>query len=584
MNTLAYQMSFDNSKFITGMEQARAAMAKAQEVGEKLHGAMTAIQGVGLAVTGLGTAFAAFESVQTVVENVMGIFEKGHALEVLHRQTGESIQDLVVMEKAFKLAGLQCGDMGHMIAMLQKSLGGVNEQGEPTKKIFDKMGLSISALKAMSVPEALQAIGDKMQKLPSAADRTAAAMAIFGRSGAEMLALLNDPGAMAEAIKSAKEIGEIYARNAVIFSKVELALAAIHAKVAGLFVGIAEGVAPILQPILDKINKLDFTRVGKQIGAIIGTLQEAFKKGQLGELVSLSLQVGFGEAVNYLTGALQACFTGLTNIIPDIFTGDVYAALVEGFMAATEKLGAFLLDVFKEPIIKIQAALQYAVENMSKVGGEKFLKSLMPGLSLLDKFFKTGLFDKAGKFLGDATNKALGISDTGRSYKEIENERRAEGVKFYDQSPADMSATGDRLAKLAGDTIAPTIESISKKLQEAIAAGIKPVELFRTGPMKDQLEALYKALDSTRNKVSAAIDPEKKPGSADARDEGSHGKMKIDAVDRFAKVGLFAGGGPALDYARRTADAAQKIAEYLTKGPGIKMAAQAPWIGEGVLA
>ena len=70
------------------------------------------------------------------------------------------------------------------------ALTGVNEEGLPTKDVFDKLGLSLDELSDMSPINALQAIGEKINGLASAAEKTRALKDLFGRSGPTLGAAL----------------------------------------------------------------------------------------------------------------------------------------------------------------------------------------------------------------------------------------------------------------------------------------------------------------------------------------------------------------------------------------------------------
>jgi hypothetical protein len=82
---------------------------------------------------------AAIGGAKQLLDLVGGIgeaFERGAHFEHLSKRTGETVQNLFLLEKGFKAAGLPADNLGHVLFMLQKAMGGVNEMGESTSEIF----------------------------------------------------------------------------------------------------------------------------------------------------------------------------------------------------------------------------------------------------------------------------------------------------------------------------------------------------------------------------------------------------------------------------------------------------------------
>ena len=152
---LAASMSLENRGFIDPLNKSRSAMA----------GIKSAFSGLSGALATLGVSFAAFKSVEGFTENLKGIFELGKELKGQSNETGQSIRDLVILKKAYQEAGMDAGSLTANLAMLQASLGGVNEAGEPTKHIFDQLGLDMEALKNKTAIQQFEAIGKAIGNL-----------------------------------------------------------------------------------------------------------------------------------------------------------------------------------------------------------------------------------------------------------------------------------------------------------------------------------------------------------------------------------------------------------------------------------
>jgi hypothetical protein len=500
--------------------QAGSFLGPLQNVQGKLAGTIGSLAGLAKMVTGLGAAFGAFKSAEAIAENFFAVFEKGHALEKMHRITGESVQDLVVLQKAFSNAGVDSGDLQRQIVMLQKALGGVNEQGEPTKAIFAQLGLSIAQLQKLNAPAQFEALGAKLRDLPSAAQRTATAMAIFGRSGAEMLAVLDDPAAIKEAMKSASELGAIYQRNAKIFSQITILMASIKGKVSTLFAGIAEGAAPAFKAILEWVKKIDLVTVGQNIGQLLRAIPEAIEQGQIGELLNLTLQVGFAKATNLFIASMTAAIAGFGKLL--IFAVSNLGSIADVLIGAAVQFGAALLNAFASPLTYFQA-------KMTQVG-EQMVEFFNPTLKA-------------------------------RSFATIFAERMKEGLSIGGMTTGEIGAAGrDQTARGMKGLQKPLVD-LARQMAEMMKS-FNVDDVAGAGPLAAALKALIDKLAPILTGGEGA-----KGGG------GGPGLMATPKLesDRLAKIGLFIGGpgGPALDYARRTARATEIMAGVLSRNRAI---------------
>jgi hypothetical protein len=243
MNQLTYQLSLED-KFSGPLAVAQQRL-----------GAFTRDM-AGLAASLVGVQ-AGLASVTGVVQQFFAVFERGSSLLVLSRQTGESVGSLVILQKAMRQAGLDAGMTGTALFQLQRAMGGVNEEGQPTHHIFAQLGLDLEQLQKESAGEQLKALADKFAALPSPAARAAAAMALFGRSGRDMLALLADPGAMGRAAAEANGAAELFARNAASFHRIEVAIERAKDKVGGFFAAVAAQAAPAVESFVGSLAQLD---------------------------------------------------------------------------------------------------------------------------------------------------------------------------------------------------------------------------------------------------------------------------------------------------------------------------------------
>ncbi|TSA32139.1 MAG: hypothetical protein D4R65_10090 [Verrucomicrobiaceae bacterium] len=214
----------------------------------------------------IGALKLALNQVTAAFAEVKKAIDLGGELSDLSARTGQTVSDLVVLQQAFRNAGIDAGATGQMLNLLQKSLTGVNENGEPTSNAFERLGLSLESLKSQSAVQQLESLSAAFTEIQNPADRTRIAMGLFGRSGGQMLAVLSDSSAMGVARQQVGSLGDTMEKNAAAFDKLGDSWDAIGLRMTQLFAGIAEEVAPMLQHIADSANSMDLTEAGKQIG------------------------------------------------------------------------------------------------------------------------------------------------------------------------------------------------------------------------------------------------------------------------------------------------------------------------------
>lgn len=248
-----------------------------QGVGEmrKLKDEAVSVQSLfkgGLAWAGADALVRSVLDVQKVIGELKSTIDLGGQLTDLSARTGQTISDLVLLRQAFQNAGIEAGSTGQMLNLLQKSLTGLNEEGQPTSQAFNRLGLSVDSLKDMSAPEQIRTLTAALTQIQDPADRTRVAMELFGKSGGQMLAVLSDSSALDVAKSQVGSLGETMEKNAASFDSLGDSLDAIGLRATQLFAGVAEEIAPALQHLADSINEIDLTQAGREIGALINGL------------------------------------------------------------------------------------------------------------------------------------------------------------------------------------------------------------------------------------------------------------------------------------------------------------------------
>ena len=460
---LAATMSLDAAPFTSGLAQARSGLSGLAGGVGSILGPLAGLAGIGLSVAG-------------VFAGLKNAFGMGGELIHLNLRSGESIANLEVLRQAFQDTGIGAESVAYSISIMQKSLAGTNEEGQPTNQMFQKLGLNIQALKGMSALAQFQAIGAAIAGIKNPAEQTAAAIAIFGRSGASMKQLFLDPGAFEKTKNSLHSLPEVLQKNAGAFHEVEVGFGHLKTNIEGAFVGIAAGLTPAIQPLLDSIDAVDFTKWGVQIGKVITVLAQAFKTGQLGDLLALSLKIGIGEAANFLFATLNGFTTGLGAAIGD---PDMWKGFGKAILGILLELGAGLIHIFEKPLTILQAGMDYIVQQ--------FTSGVNKAVNQHSVLATIAALSPAGAALIIAAQK-IGPLQKPESYADLLNVRTKEGT-FITNAGKDSQKLGTQFIKQGLDAI-----------QDA-APGLKAA--FMTG-FEDMQDAIN--MSSAKTELSKLVD------------------------------------------------------------------------------
>ena len=141
-----------------------------------------------------------------------------------------------------------------------------------------KLGINLDELKKKTPAEQFRTLGSAINTIQDPSQKAAASMEIFGRSGAELLSLFSSDG-FGEAAAQVGTQAQILAKDAALFDDVGNKLALTGMKVRGFWVGVAEKVAPVLKPLLDKFASLDLASCGQKAGEHTARKREPISRG-----------------------------------------------------------------------------------------------------------------------------------------------------------------------------------------------------------------------------------------------------------------------------------------------------------------
>ena len=219
------------------------------------------LSGANAAKLATGGLLAAATGLGVVMAGVSAQMRRGAGLNDLANRTGESVTNLVKLQRGFEITGINAEQVTGIIGALQRSLGGFNEMGQPTKDIFAGIGLSAQALKKQELPAVFEAVFASLRKLNNN-DAANASGKIFGRgNGAAVLQAARDGNEFSAAMKRAANEAKVFERFAGMFDRIDDALVKLKAS-------------------LDYF----FARLGGSFAQVVLFAQQAFGDGKISDL------------------------------------------------------------------------------------------------------------------------------------------------------------------------------------------------------------------------------------------------------------------------------------------------------------
>jgi hypothetical protein len=325
-----------------------AALGPLQSALRKAGGLLRGFAGMAkkaLAFGGIGGAIAGALGGAGFVAGLKDAIDLGGKMSDLAVQIGESAGKTQLLAAAFEANGMSAERMAGNINKMQKTLFEAS-QAAGKDNVFAKLKLDAEELMKLSPAEQFDAIQQGLAGLNNVTERTGVAMQIFGRSGAEMLRLLSDPEAMANARAQLGGMADLMDENATKFDRVSDVLAGMGKKVQGFFVGVASEIIDQMTPIVEWINQLDFAPVGQKIGKAISTAFEIIRSGQIGTLLELSMNAALEAVTDYFTNTvIPAMKDGLMELVPivgKIASG--FAKFTKGVENIGEQIGALMFE------------------------------------------------------------------------------------------------------------------------------------------------------------------------------------------------------------------------------------------------
>ena len=177
----------DNSTqiVITARDDTRAAV-------DSVKSALGGIEAAASKLPVLGAALAGALSVGALTSGIQSAIKFAASLDDMAERTGASVESLSALGKVAKIGGHDLQVVETAAIRLSKAMAGADDEAKGAGHAFEYLGLKADDLGKLQTGEALKKVADAFAKLQDGPGKTALAMDLFGRSGAQLLPFLKD--------------------------------------------------------------------------------------------------------------------------------------------------------------------------------------------------------------------------------------------------------------------------------------------------------------------------------------------------------------------------------------------------------
>jgi hypothetical protein len=274
------------------------------------------------AVAGFGAAIAGSAIVGGLTAVVKKSIDAGDELFNLQAKTGIAANALIGIGNAAKLADVDIATVGKGLTKLNVNLVKAAEGNDGLAQKFKALGVNVKDANGQVVPadEALKQIADRFADLPDGAQKAAAAVAIFGKSGADLIPLLNEGSASIE--EFTYKVGEDFAARSDLFNDT---ITTLGIKAQGFGLELTDALLPALQSILEVFSDLfntdqDWTALFKIIE--VGIRGVAVVIYTVVKAVDILIK-NIVAAVQAAQAAFSGDFAGAWNVITNRVTSGI---------------------------------------------------------------------------------------------------------------------------------------------------------------------------------------------------------------------------------------------------------------------
>jgi len=467
----------------------------------------------GVAGAAVKVGMMAIEAATAAASAVMAGFtdaiDLGGKLNDLSSRTGESAGNLLILQRAFENTGVGADKVGTSVNKLQKFMAEAANGGADQAATLDALGVSMSDLAGKTPTEQMGILAGKIASISDPAERARASMEVFGKSGGELLPLLNNFGKEIEGAKD--QLGSmpgVMDRSAEAFDELGDNMSAISSKVMEFAAGFLESALPALNTFTKALSGVDAAGWGDATLAVVGRIADRLI-GAFQDPVALISAFGtsFEVAIKTFGNAFFNTSSTVIDFLFKSFETTLPSAVLTFLGNAFVDTALTFQRYFIEGLMTISSAIS-ELPGMEAAGNKMFasLDSVNTALgeAQLERVGKTAAaaslvkeeFDKAAGMTRVFSEDIFGAEDaTKRMNSEmnaIEEKGNATRKAFLESNVA-AKEVKDKTKGAAGDaesvaTSFSKAEGSAKKMKEELSASAKLLEDVTKAEAKDAVD------------------------------------------------------------------------------------------------
>jgi hypothetical protein len=444
--------------------------------------------GAGLAV-GFGAIKAAMGAITGTVDTFKDALDLGGTMKDLSERTGETAGNLLLLRRAFDNSGVGADKVGTSINKLQKFMDDAAQGSEKNNKVLSRLGLTMADMAGKTPTEQMALLADKFKGVTDDGERSALAMAVFGKAGGQLLPLLADfSGELKTAQDQLGNMPGVMDRSAGAFDNISDNINVAKGKFLEFAAGLLESLAPALELATDLMTRFDAAGAGMKLGEILtgasnamGGFTDALSAIKLGEF-ELAFKIAF-ESIK-----LQAA--------------DSINSIAANVMAAVQAAGAFILTAFGPG-----SGIYTIISAQFDILASRFSKSILESVKTVAKALTT-IFDNP---IVDAMRAINPLLDVGLNAIEKVGNSFDGAIgslnKGIDDSKNKISNATQQIGgdfQLAGEEAGKAFDSALKNSKELIDTSAMEIKLqeHRAELKKLEVEALAAAAKAAAEKLT----------------------------------------------------------------------------------
>lgn len=492
------------TKLESGLKQATS-MA-----GQSASKMQSAFKGVALTFTGLAGALS-LAGIKSAFDRYV---EGAASMQKLAVITGTTTEKISALNSVARLSGTDVGQLESGMVRLSAALSKAGEEGKGTEKAFSALGLDSQKLIGMGTAEALQEVAKAFYTVEEGSSKTALAVSLFGKAGAELIPFLNELATSGDlAAKVTNEQGQAAKEYEQSLRKLDAAKSAVSKTISAELVPVASVFLKTLAELITKSN--DVNGAVKSL-ASDGSIQSWARGGAL----AVANLIDSFQLAKKIAIEVGSAFEVVGRTIYSIGT---IAGIAFGGGSLKEKAGA--IGAMREENRKIMEGIERRLEENRKPAtlfSEKLQSAF--GRSSTDRFLsgKAALnaiehpTKRKISFVGDGGESSSGKVGRGRAGKELDDgsqllqqlrdriqaTQNLTEVEKLEAAIADGKYKGATAANLEiARGYAQTLDNISAFREESEAASEEMRK--QDDARKKSLEDFQRIFDATRTPAEA---------------------------------------------------------------------------------